>query len=45
MDYNHVTIRNLRKIEGAAVRKCYNIALSNGLLDIPLRYIVEPLNE
>ena len=27
MDYNHVDIRNLRKIEGVAVRKCYNIAL------------------
>ena len=27
MDYNHVKIRKLRKIEGAAVRKCYNIAL------------------
>ena len=27
MDYNHVKIRILRKIEGAAVRKCYNITL------------------
>ena len=26
MDYNHVKIRNLSKIEGAAVSKCYNIA-------------------
>ena len=28
MDYNHAKIRHLKKIEGAFVRKCYDIALN-----------------